>query len=513
MAQVTLTSEFSVLNNWPGFLFEATGSETNFTRSATAFSYRYGSGHEYAGYSVTVTGTGFSYLNGTPTAGRMSSVTVRDADGDIVMTISGLAAGTIASDLQQFQANVFGFNGGSGRSVMAAWNYLLSGNDTITGSTGDDWQGLVGLNTGNNLFNMRGGDDYVNAGAGRDTINGGDGDDMLSYGETHYDIGQTAFRGIVVNVGAGTVLDCWGNTDRFSSIETFEGSRFADRFTGSANRDEFRGLRGADTIIGGGESDRVRYDSDDNFGGLSGIIVNLQVSASGGHIQGTIRDGFGNLDRVTDIERVVGTRFADSFTGSSQNDHFWGGEGRDTFNGMGGFDGIRFDRQFTNANMVGVNVDLSRATGQIINDGFGNTETATNIEWVQGSYRADRLKGNAGGNFLEGGDGADTLIGGAGADSFYWDNSDEIGPIDVITDFVRGADKLEFNAPGFDGMTTTVRLVNGTAATIAQGQFIFNASNHILYWDADGTGSDAAVAVARLQGVNALSVGNFELFD
>lgn len=513
MAQVTLTSVFSSLNDWPGSLLEADGDETNFVRTATSFSYRYGPDHEFAGFSVTATGSGFSYIGGIPTSGRMSSLVIRDSGGNVVLSITGILAGSLAADLAQLYANVFGFgDDGDGRNIQAAWNFLLLGNDTITGSVGNDWQGLVGINAGNDLFNMRGGDDYVSAGAGRDTINGGDGDDMISYSETHYGEGATATRGIVVNLGTRTIIDPWGNTDRFTSVEAFMGSRFADRFTGGMDRDQFWGLRGNDTLIGGGDSDRVRYDADDNFGGLRGIVVNLQVSASGGHVFGTIRDGFGNLDQVTDIERVIGTRFGDVFNGSSRNDHFWGGEGRDSFDGKGDWDGIRFDRQFTDRNMVGINVDLSRTTGQIINDGFGNTETAINIEWVLGSYRADRIKGNAGQNLLEGEGGADTLTGGAGADQFVWDNSGVIGAMDVITDFVRGVDRLEFNVEGFAGMTTTVRLVNGTAATAAFGQFIFNATTHVLSWDADGTGSGAAVVVVRLQNVNALSAANFDLW-
>jgi hypothetical protein len=61
-------------------------------------------------------------------------------------------------------------------------------------------------------------------------------------------------------------------------------------------------------------------------------------------------------------------------------------------------------------------------------------------------------------------------------------------------------------------MTNTVRLVNGPAATIAQGQFVFNASNDTLYWDPDGTGSRDAIIIAQLQGVNALTVGDFLLY-
>jgi hypothetical protein len=74
------------------------------------------------------------------------------------------------------------------------------------------------------------------------------------------------------------------------------------------------------------------------------------------------------------------------------------------------------------------------------------------------------------------------------------------------------SDILAFDIANFTGMTDTVRLVNGNAATIAEGQFVFRASNHTLYWDPDGTGSDAAIAVARLTGVNALTRGDFDLY-
>lgn len=67
---------------------------------------------------------------------------------------------------------------------------------------------------------------------------------------------------------------------------------------------------------------------------------------------------------------------------------------------------------------------------------------------------------------------------------------------DVITDFTlngTGSDVLVFESDNFSGMTNTVRLVNGPAATIAQGQFVFNASNDTLYWDPDRTAPAAAL--------------------
>lgn len=515
MAQVTLTTRFSQLDNWPGHLLEAEGNETIVTRNATTFTYRYGSGHDFQGYTVSIVGTGFTWNGDVATGGRVQSLTIRDGAGDLILSVSGITAATLASDLAQFQSVIFGVEDQINPEVWAAWNYLMSGNDTITGTNEDDWRVPVGANRGNNVFNMRGGDDWIEAGAGRDTINGGDGDDWLSYQTTYYSEGATAFQGAIINVKTRTAIDPWGNTDKFTSIENFVGSRFDDRFVGGNDRDRFTGGRGDDTINGGGgEKDEARYARDYDRGATMGLIVNLQAAVSSGSIIGTVRDGFGDTDRLIDVERVEGTRFADRFTGSSANNDFWGGEGRDTFDGKGGYDTLRMERQFTDRAMTGVNVDLSRASGQIINDGFGNTENATSFEAVLGSYRADRIKGNAADNWLEAGEGADTLTGAAGRDTFFWWSEEEIGPVDVITDFTLngpGSDVLGFDHENFTGMTDTVRLVNGNAATIAQGQFVFRASNHTLYWDPDGTGSDAAIAVARLTGVNALTRGDFDL--
>jgi Ca2+-binding RTX toxin-like protein len=61
-------------------------------------------------------------------------------------------------------------------------------------------------------------------------------------------------------------------------------------------------------------------------------------------------------------------------------------------------------------------------------------------------------------------------------------------------------------------MSATLRLVNGTAATTAQATFIFNAANDTLFWDPDGTGAAAALAIVKLTNVASLSAANFDLW-
>ncbi len=530
MANVILTSLYGELDNWPGRLFEAVDGMTIVTKNASNFTFRFpATGADFPNFRVQVSGSGFTYDGNVPTAGNMTQVRVFNELNQLVLTISNLQSNPFGADLSQFYANVFGSqtedgNDGPGPDGKMAWNHLLSGNDVITGTAGNDERNLVGLDYGNDTYNMGNGDDYVGGGMGDDTINGGDGFDQLSYDETAYNEGAPAWRGVTINVNTGIALDPWGGTDTFTSIEQFRGSRFNDTFIGGSERDRFSGMRGRDTIDGGDNSfdslgnvtedrrDEVRYNNDYWQGGTRGIIVNLETSFANGSIRGTIRDGFGNLDTVIDIERVVGTRYADVFNGSRMNNHFDGAEGKDTYDGGDGFDTLRFTNWTGDVEVGNVIVDLSRANNQVQNDGFGNVEVALNMEGIISRDGNDQLKGNALDNYIEGQGGRDTMTGGGGSDEFLWWEDAQFGDGDRITDFSVAEDFLSFDTVGFNGMSTTLTLVNGTAATAAVGTFIFNAANDTLFWDRDGTGGAAAVAVVQLINVASLTTDNIVLY-
>lgn len=531
MANITLTSLYSSIPDWAGRLMRAQSDTTITSQTATQFTYRLGaSAGALQGYKVEVTGTGFTYHSGQPIDGAMTGVRILNAAGAVVLSLASLGSNPFVNDLSQFYSSVFG-NGtdGPGPQPETAWSQLMAGNDVITGALTNDNQGLVGMDAGDDVYNMRGGDDWIVGGLGNDTINGGDGFDVLSFQESVYSIGLPAIRGATINAQLGLVTDIWGGRDVVTGIEEFRGSRFNDNFIGNnIDRDRFMGLRGRDTFDGGSNSlnadgsrnddrrDEVRYDRDVEFGGIRGIIVDLETSFANNSIRGTIRDGFGNVDTVIDIERVTGTRFADVFVGSRMDNFFTGGEGKDSYNGGDGFDVVDFGRGFLgNGPTAGIRVNLSLASGQVLNDGFGNVETALLIESINGTSLGDSVIGSAGDNEMYLGDGRDTMTGGAGADYFVWESRAEFGDGDVITDFTAAGathDILAFNTPSISGMGTTLRLVNGTAATTAQATFIFNAVNDTLYWDPDGTGAQAALAIVKLTNVAALSAANFEFW-
>ena len=60
-------------------------------------------------------------------------------------------------------------------------------------------------------------------------------------------------------------------------------------------------------------------------------------------------------------------------------------------------------------------------------------------------------------------------------------------------------------------MTDVLQFRNGTSAGGAGSWFFFNAANDGLFWDADVTGSGAAVRVATMTGVNSLIAADIDL--
>lgn len=521
MARVIYTSLYNGLNSWPGRLFEVLPGSTIQTETATNLTIVHPAGHPFAGFKIVINGTNFTYFGSTVTGGTVSMVRVLNDIGQTVLQIDQIPANTLASDLSQLVTSAAGFDdgqgGGAGPDGKLAWSHILSGDDRIYGTGGDDHRSLQGVDVGNDVYFMGAGNDWVMGGIGNDTINGGAGTDGLDYSNTHWSEGATAFQGVRISVGTGTAVDPWGGVDRFTSIEEFYGSRFDDRFTGTAGRERFAGLRGDDTFNGGGDRDTIDYSQDRWYGGTRGIYVDLQTGFLNGNIYGVVRDGFGNIDRTINIERVIGTPFNDTFIGSTDNNVFGGGEGVDLYRGDAGFDQINFSQSFTGAAQTGVNVDLRLSSGQIIDDGFGNTETALGIEGLWGTNFNDRLFGNGLDNYIYGGDGTDRMYGAGGADEFEWYGDNELGDGDIVYGFVSAGvaathDRLSFDHTTFTGMTTTLTLVNGAAATSAVGTFVFNAATSTLYWDSDGTGGNAMVDVVMLNGVTSLSTADIVIF-
>src|SRR5262249_34111497 len=155
------------------------------------------------------------------------------------------------------------------------------------------------------------------------------------------------------------------------------------------------------------------------------------------------------------------------------------------------------------ANVVFGNSGANDLRGLAGNDrlaGRGGNDT------IDGGAGNDRLNGQDGNDRLVGGGGRDALWGGNGIDTFVLANT--LADADKIVDFKVGTDKLEISQALFgqdfgSGPSLDAALFRNNTTGLAQDaddRFIYNNLNGALYFDSDGSGRGARVAIASLYG-------------
>ncbi len=257
----------------------------------------------------------------------------------------------------------------------------------------------------------------------------------------------------------------------------------------------------ADSFEGNGARD-ILFNRGTMIGDVTFSAGNDVYNGLNGRIFGTIYGGNG----------------ADVFRPGLRGEQIDGGADFDTLDFRGG---------------AGVRVDLGNTVG---NTGSAKNDTYTAIERVFGSTSgadqlrsdgaatelfgfggADKLMGNNGDDILSGGTGRDTMTGGNDSDSFTFETKDSAG--DVITDFGIGNDTVTIRGDAFgaglsDGFLAAGRFKSGAnnLAGDANDRFIFNTATDKLYFDADGTGSGAAILVAAFTGDVAVTAGDIYIY-
>lgn len=115
----------------------------------------------------------------------------------------------------------------------------------------------------------------------------------------------------------------------------------------------------------------------------------------------------------------------------------------------------------------------------------------------------DTIEGGEGADWTYGGAGSDKLTGGAGHDYFVFNTAATAGDKDKIADFSVNDDTLVFDnavfsALGADGHLNDSFFRVGKAAMTADQHLLYNSATGVLSYDADGSGSGAAVQVTTL---------------
>ncbi|MBF0212316.1 MAG: hypothetical protein HQM00_01990 [Magnetococcales bacterium] len=328
-----------------------------------------------------------------------------------------------------------------------AWLY---GSDGLAGSygLGADRIGMIytGISTAD-IIQAGSTADLLYGNGGNDTLYGNDGNDTLSGGADNDDLSG----------GLGNDILDGGSGD-----DTLYGGSGDDQLTGGTGTDRLFGGGGNDTYILENAADSQTTLTENSSSG-----TDLVQSA----IDWTLGSNFENLT-LTGSDAIDGTgnTLANTLTGNDAANSLRGSDGNDTLRGNDGAD--------------------------YLSGGIG-TDT------LYGGYGNDTLSGYTGNDTLIGGKGADRLTGGSGADRFKFLYRSDAG--DTITDFSSSqSDRLVFVSSNFGNLATgtlgSSRLrasSSGSASTTSQ-RFLFNTSTGVLRYDADGTGSSAAVTIATL---------------
>jgi Ca2+-binding RTX toxin-like protein len=465
------------------------------------------------------------------------------------------------------------------------------GNDIINGGVnrarGSAFNDALLRGAGVQIFEGQGGNDTLVGGGANDTLNGGDGFDSADYGQ------ESGTGAIVVNLGtdawdhdgdggtvtaaiaAGTAIDTFGTTDTLIAIERVRGTNLDDYFRGGDGQDTFVGRGGVDYFLGGGsadffyggsgndvldgtagvgDTDDTDFASYDNDGGSQGIIVNFAATAwdhdnNGGTaaIAGnSVRDSYGDVDSVIDMEAAIGTNFVDYFRGGNVGNDayegFAGLQGNDYIDGGSGNDEVRYDfdeRYTTTTQGVIVNLSASAVTvgsftvaAGTARDSFGDTDTLVSIEYARGTKNADVFFGGAGSEQFRGLAGNDILNGGGGIDTAdYIRDASKGGTQGIIANMSNSAETwggVTVNGnqvkDGFGTFDTLVSIerIRGTDSADAffsgagndrfvgaggNDNFIFSAGNG-ADWIGDFEGGAGAGDIVTLR-----SVGGFTSFS
>jgi Ca2+-binding RTX toxin-like protein len=414
---------------------------------------------------------------------------VRGGAGNDTLTGGSLSRGATGTFFEIFRGN-------AGNDTINGNNAATDGDDasndradyanntaaqaiTVDMTAGTVQDGLGGTDTliaidqvsggaGNDIFNASAaGGAGFDGGVGNDTFNGGAGRDAVHFQQSTagaiVNLSAAAITVNAVTVAAHSASDGLGGTDSLNSIETIVGSDFDDFMRGSddpAVVETFRGEGGNDTIDGGAGIDFVAFNG--NALALGGITATISNGS------GSINDGQGGVDTVTNIEGIIGTHSNDTLTGGIGTQWFRGDGGSDIIDGGADNDWASYANDPS-----GVTVNL--ATG-IATDGFngatgllalGGTDTLISIENVEGSKYNDTITGSSADNQLTGGAGNDTLDGGAGADQLRGGDGNDtltIDSSDTVVDGGNGIDTVNLTGNGmtFNLAFSNIEIANGT---------------------------------------------------
>ena len=350
------------------------------------------------------------------------------------------------------------------------------GSGTIVGTEGDD--SLTGT-SGNDTIDGLGGDDTISGLGGSDRLDGGDGNDLL-LGASPEDPPENGPDVLIGGAGNDT-LD-GGNSHMFgvdANTDTLDGGLGDDRYIVDNESDVLSDAGGVDTIV----ARNVSWTLADRFEHLDLFNANeVRLTGIGNELANHITSDFSAIleGRGGDDTLIGGGRDATGATSVLD-----GGEGNDLIRGRG-------------------------TSGDLLLGGTGNDTIA-----------------NESGNAVttDGGAGNDVLTGSSDNDTFLFSVTPGAANADQITNFTSDldeSDKIVLDGNSHMNIGPSGRLAAGDARFAANSsgaaedssdRVIYNTSTGELWYDADGSGTEAAAVIVVLQGAPTLVATDIEVVN
>lgn len=347
-----------------------------------------------------------------------------------------------------------------------------------TTNTSADYTIREGTDADDVFFGSADADLFISS-LGADVLDGKGGIDKLDYSKST--------SGVTVYLDGNTGTGGHAGFDQLLNIENVDGSEFSDTINDNAQANVINGLGGhdlfqsglgADTINGGTGNDTMSYARSN-----TGVKAYLDGTAGvGGHAAG---------DKLSNIEILIGTPFADTLQGDRHDNTLKGGLGNNIFLSSYGADkfigGLDIDTLDYSGSGQGVEAYLSGNEGA---GGDAEGDTAEEIEHLTGSKFDDILHGNGENNIIRGLTGNDEINGAGGNDLIFGDEgNDKIDGGDGLLDVVDYSLSPEAVIVHLDGILVagghaqgdTLSLIEGVRGTAFDDNLYGDDNGNVLY--------------------------------
>lgn len=412
----------------------------------------------------------------------------------------------------------------------------------------DDHDRLTG-NDADNVITAAGGNDTLEGWGGSDVLDGGAGTDTARFS------GAVA---ATVDLGKTGPQDTGYGFDKLVGIENLEGGSGADRLAGDINGNVLTGNGGNDTLKGGGGDDTLEGGAGSDKAIYAGVRAEYTVTANGDG-SFTVTDSVAGRDGSDTLRDVRLLEFADQTSaltnaapsapslsslnvseaalpttivsvlsaGDADGDAVYyslsdpSGLFRIDGNNLVLAGSLDFETRaqhtltITATDAFGLSAN-SIVTLNVVNaiettpltlrgtSGANRLQGESGNDLLYGYAGNDVLRGEIGNDKLHGGAGKDVLTGGAGYDVFIFDTKPNTKTnLDRITDFNVKYDTIQLSRKVFSkivkkGVLAKDAFCIGDKAQDASDRIIYNKKKGALLYDADGSGSGAAVQIAQL---------------